>query len=840
MKENILLKIKSIGASSYFKGGALLFLIQFILLFDNYTNDQIFVSSDLVSAVNTTAPLKEFYDTTGEYPFWNPYIFGGMPAYESLSFSSVAYLPGEILIKIGNGFGLPWMFILLTHIFMAGLFTFLFLKKRGLSQASSLFGGIVYMMNPYLITMMVFGHGSQAYSAAYIPLVLFAISELWEKPSLANLGFTAAAVGFQLQSRHIQIVYYTWMMMGSYLIYSIIMEIKRKSKAIVIGRKFGYAVAALLLAFTLAAVLYLPVHSYSEWSTRGSGTGGGAGMQYATQWSFSPGEMMTFLIPSFYGFGGSTYWGDMPFTDYPNYMGILALLLAVYALVKKRTDLIMFLGMVIVLSLLLSFGRHFSLYYSMFYNYMPFFNKFRVPAMALILVQFSVSILAAYGLETIIKDTKKIEKPGKKKKNKNQVEKHLLYSMGGIGLMAVMAGVFKNNLLSAFLGIERGVRGNTVSQASALNTLRFELFYADFWVMLLILLIFFALLYYRTKVGIKSFIVGAVVIILTLIDLGRVDNKIMGKVQTRHSSFLDNSTRKSSLVKFFLQKIDSGEKFRIFPVRDLFSTKEFAAQGIESIGGYHAAKMGIYQSYLDISSINRSFIKKYYKISGNSRQSALRTVPEQNRDAIERDLAGLSMLNVRYIVSPYPMIEPKFKLVREYDSRESGFNFPVTYLYEFEEAMGRAWLVNEAKVFNSHQSIIEYMRQNDFDPSKVVLLTASPETALDPEATGEVTELVSTPNRVEISVTTTGQMNLVISEMYYPAGWRTYLDGEEVEFKRANYLLRSIEIPSGTHKILMRSEPPGFKLGFILTSFGYLLLVGISVNTYITRKKEKT
>ena len=58
------------------------------------------------------------------------------------------------------------------------------------------------------------------------------------------------------------------MMMGSYLIYSIIMEIKRKSKAIVIGRKFGYAVAALLLAFTLAAVLYLPVHSYSEWSTR--------------------------------------------------------------------------------------------------------------------------------------------------------------------------------------------------------------------------------------------------------------------------------------------------------------------------------------------------------------------------------------------------------------------------------------------------------------------------------------------------------------------------------------------------------------------------------------------
>ena len=563
-------------------------------------------------------------------------------------------------------------------------------------------------------------------------------------------------------------------------------------------------------------------------------------MQYATQWSFSPGEMMTFLIPSFYGFGGSTYWGDMPFTDYPNYMGILVLLLAVYALVKKRTDLNLFLGIVIVLALLLSFGRHFSLFYSMFYNYMPFFNKFRVPAMALILVQFSVAILAAYGLEAIIKDTKKPEKQGKKKKDKNSVEKTLLYTLGGIGLMVIAAGFFKDSILSAFLGIERTIRGNPVPQSAAINTLRFELFYADFWVMILILLVFLGLLYYRTKVGIKPIVIGLAVIALTLIDLGRVDTEIMGKVQTRHASFLEKATRQTSLVRFFRQKIDSGEKFRIFPVRDLFSTKEFAAHGIESIGGYHAAKLGIYQSYLDISLINRSFIEKYYKVERNSRQSALRLFPDQNRKAIERDLAGLSMLNVRYVVSPYPMLEPKFKLVQKYDSKESGFNFPVIYVYEFDEAMSRAWLVSEAKVFDSHQSIIKQMRQNGFDPAKEVLLTAAPETKLDPAATGEVTNLISTPNKVEMNVTATGQMILVISELYYPAGWRALLDGKEVEIKRANYLLRSIDIPPGTHTILMQSEPSGFKLGLILTSLGYFVLVGITVNTYMRRKKDKS
>ena len=628
--------------------------------------------------------------------------------------------------------------------------------------------------------------------------------------------------------------------MGAYLLYSIILEFKRKQEAILIGKKFGYAVVALLLAFTLAAVLYLPVYSYSEFSTRGSGAGGGAGLQYATQWSFSPGEMMTFLIPSFYGFGGSTYWGDMPFTDYPNYMGILALLLAVYALVKKRTDLNLFLGIVIVLALLLSFGRHFSLFYSMFYNYMPFFNKFRVPAMVLILVQFSVAILAAYGLETIIKNTKKPEKQGKKKKDKNSVEKTLLYTLSGIGLTAVMAGVFKNGILSAFLGIERTIRGNPVPQSAAINTLRFDLFYADFWVMILLLLVFLGLLYYRTKVGIKPIVIGLAVIALTLFDLGRVDNKIMGSVRTRHASFLEKSTRQTSLVRFFRQKIDAGEKFRIFPVRDLFSTKEFAAHGIESIGGYHAAKMGIYQSYLDISLINRSFIEKYYKVEGNSRQSALRLFPEQNRKAIERDLAGLSMLNVKYVVSPYPMLEPKFKLVQKYDSKESGFNFPVIYVYEFDEAMSRAWLVSEAKVFDSHQSIIKQMRQNGFDPAKEVLLTSAPETKLDPAATGEVTDLISTPNKVEMNVTATGQMSLVISELYYPAGWRALLDGKEVEIKRANYLLRSIDIPPGTHTILMQSEPSGFTLGLLLTLFGYLILVGIATNQIIKRKKDKS
>ena len=182
-----MIKLKALLANDYFRAISFLFLIQFYLFYSNYTDNQVFVSNDTISATNTTAPLIKFHNSTGEYPFWNPYIFGGMPSYESLSYNRFVYLTSEVLGFVKNGLGLNQLFSHLMHILMAGAFTFLFLKRRGLSQLSSLLGGVIYMMNPYLITMIVFGHGSQAFSSAYIPLVFYAISELWSRPSARNV-----------------------------------------------------------------------------------------------------------------------------------------------------------------------------------------------------------------------------------------------------------------------------------------------------------------------------------------------------------------------------------------------------------------------------------------------------------------------------------------------------------------------------------------------------------------------------------------------------------------------------------------------------------------------------
>ena len=81
-------------------------------------------------------------------------------------------------------------------------------------------------------------------------------------------------------------------------------------------------------------------------------------------------------------------------------------------------------------------------------------------------------------------------------------------------------------------------------------------------------------------------------------------------------------------------------------------------------------------------------------------------------------------------------------------------------------------------------------------------------------------------------------MMLVLSEIYYPAGWKLFLDDLPVEFKRANNILRAVEIPAGEHRVRMKAQPPNFTLGLVLTSMGYLILVGIVSRKFVKGKRR--
>jgi len=58
-----------------------------------------------------------------------------------------------------------------------------------------------------------------------------------------------------------------------------------------------------------------------------------------------------------------------------------------------------------------------------------------------------------------------------------------------------------------------------------------------------------------------------------------------------------------------------------------------------------------------------------------------------------------------------------------------------------------------------------------------------------------------------------GPSLLFLSEIYYPAGWRAFIDGEETEIYKTNWMFRSILLPPGKHKIQFIFRPNSFKIG---------------------------
>ncbi len=161
--------------------------------------------------------------------------------------------------------------------------------------------------------------------------------------------------------------------------------------------------------FTLAVIIGLliqsdnltQVYEYTSFSTRGTESileketgptkqSESDFYQYATNWSFSPGEVLTFIIPSYYGFGKSTYqgplsqnqpvevntyFGQMPFVDVAMYMGVIIFFLAVFSMIVNwKNPLVRFFTILSVIALLISFGRTFPPVYDLMFNYFPFFR----------------------------------------------------------------------------------------------------------------------------------------------------------------------------------------------------------------------------------------------------------------------------------------------------------------------------------------------------------------------------------------------------------------------------------------------------------------------------------
>ena len=396
--------IEAFEQTSPWKRGivVLLFLMLLIclLLPELVFQNKIFLVPDSKAPLSFASVGRESLEQ-GTYPLWNPYLFCGMPSFGSLAYTPYVYPVSFITHLLYEYLHFPEMAWLLLHYILAGAATYLLLRSLGVRAVISMVGGALFMLLPYYVAIGAHGHGSQVCAIAYMPLALLFARNIQvgrRRPAMA--AYLAVTLGLQMLRGHVQISYYTFLMVGLLFLFESGHALRSGDRRSILWNGL-FTAGAVAAAVGIAAVLILPVKEYAAYSIRGGG-GGGLDYGYATGWSLHPKEMLTLIIPWAFGFGKASYWGKMPFTDYPNYVGVTTVIFSVVALCIVKNRWKWFFLTAALLSTLLSFGRFWPALYDPMFRYFPYFNKFRVPVMILIVQHLALVSLMAMGLEAFL------------------------------------------------------------------------------------------------------------------------------------------------------------------------------------------------------------------------------------------------------------------------------------------------------------------------------------------------------------------------------------------------------------------------------------------------------
>ncbi|MGA9117938.1 MAG: YfhO family protein [Bacteroidota bacterium] len=769
------------------------------IIFDNAA---FAAGGDTASALSYGHAGIELEKAEGVDVLWMPYFFSGMPTFGNVAFipHNVSYLQ-TVVQKVVDLFFLngTWTWYI-VYYFLAGVFMFLLGRTWGFGRIASLIAAVTFMLAPYAIGLAPDGHGSKLMAISYIPLVVLLTHWLFEKRSLLSFGLLSAAIGTLLLTNHMQIVYYAFLVLGAYLLYHIIVDFKEHKN--LIPKKTLLLAGALLIGLCISSYIYLSVYEYSQYSMRGGGTAtasGGLTYDYATNWSWSLWDGIGLFIPGFYGLNGTPgtpYWGHvLPWTYSYIYAGLIPILLAILALTYKRTKLVIFMTILTLFIVVASLGRNFPLVYDLMFKILPFFNKFRVPSMILHLLPFTLGILAAIGYEAM--EERRLDG----KSNGNLIRAMTVISVlaGGVFLLSLAIKSPLEEFFKSFLFLKEGdlaqlrqQYGKQAPQAlEYIKNLRFEIFWKDY-------LKFFVLvaagtgaiaLYFRKTISLTVF--SASMVALVILDLAIVDARI---INPQPGTAIEENFRPDDTVNFL--KRQEGQ-FRILPLPvygDEWGDNTYAYHGIESVGGYSPAKLRIYQTMLD---------------------SCLNKGPDPS---FPLNMGVVDMLNAKYLIVPGQLPAGQFELVHVDQAKR-------LLTYRNPGALPRAWFVDSVKVVDNDHDVFTTLDAPGFNPRSLAVVQSpvSPPAVAGPDtsATAVVKEHLS--RRIVIEATTPRPALLVVSEVYYPAGWKATVDGTETEIYRTNSVLRSVVVPAGTHEVVMTFDPPVYRAGYLLSNSAWVV-----------------
>jgi hypothetical protein len=823
----------------------IILLLFLVFLSPMFFGGKTFQSGDILASKSVGPYIKNHQDG---FTLWNPLIFCGMPAYAIgtgyLWFNLICVIFSALKTFFGSFFSVEYASWAI-YLIILGVSSFMLMKSFTKNTLVSLFTGIASSFSTGIIVFLYIGHVTKLTSLCFYPLIFLLLLRFQRKIRLIDFLILVITLQLFLQGFHAQIIFYIAFSVIIYYIYFFIRYLLKKEKENLIRLvKSGLLVlGAVIIASLIQLDSFTQISEYTQYSTRGpkgiiENTKGNEDKtvtdyyEYHTDWSFSPQEVLTFIIPSYYGFGNSiykgpltngqerqvnTYFGQMRFVDVAMYMGVLIFFLGLFAIITRwKEPFVQFLTILTGIALLISFGKNFPILFDLLFYHLPSFDKFRVPSMILVIVQLNFPILAGLGVMKIIhiKEEKDLKL--------TKAIKNIAFVFTGIFVLSILLNSSLSSWfterVTAYASTLQASKPQDAQQYTALADYSSSMFTGDFIIAFIILAGAFwgAYLYLNSKFSKDLFVLA--LIILAIVDLWRID--------ARGAKYIDNPEINNmfdtpNYVNVIKNQNDK-EPFRIFNLKQ---------DG--SLGSYNYNEN--YNAYF--------LLEDYYGYSG--------VKPRAYEDLIEVvgpvNATAWRMLNVKYIITNSPAQLPGFEPI--YQSEKE-------YIYKNNLALPRAYFVN--KVENKKDiDVLNDMKTNSFDPKNIAYLNDEKVNVDAPDSTSYIHFADYKDERVSMDVNASGKNFLFLGSTYMTKGinikigsfrlfsselWKAYVDGNKSEIYKVNHGFMGVMVPKGKHNVEFIYNPTSFILSkyiaFTLSSLTILLLLFISIIEI--RKKKKS
>lgn len=796
-----------------------------------FSGKQLF-QHDIVQYRGGAKELLDYRANTGNETYWSDSMFGGMPTYQMGS-----QFKGDIIKKIDSNLNfmprpVNYLFLLFAGFFLLGM-----VVVRNWKYA--LLGATFFGLSTYFYIIIAAGHNGKVNTIEYFAPLLAGILLVYiRKQYIWGFIVTTLFMGLQIAANHPQMTYYLFLALGFLFLSELIRAIQKKTPMKHFLISSGIIAASCIIGVGMNSQRIMANSEYVKETVRGkqildndSHTSGKSGMDKESMlmWSYGRMETLNLFIPRLMGggsqepegkeimnrvqelvqenvgsqaemdriskgFSGVTYWGDQPGTSGPAYQGAIVCFLALlgffFAWKKYRYWI---LG-ASILTILLAWGSNFMPLSDFFIDYVPFYNKFRAPSSILVVVELLFPLIAILGLYRFFTDEKLTEE---------YKQKILLYVGGGtLGFLLILL-IFGKSLLGFATENEK-----TYFPPFLLDYLvdeRYKLFRIDAIKAFIYVAIAAAALFLTLKKKLNQNIALVVIGVVSLFDLWSVnkrylnDENYVDKIfaenpfQTESSDLLAEKVQGNPNLESILSNVNINKTLETIAEKDkthyriynqtLGVTSETNTSYFKaSIGGYHAVKLRRYDDVL------------------NEYINSIDSVKTPN---------VLNLLNAKYMVfggPDQPQVVPNPK------------------------ANGNAWFVSDLKFVDSPNQEIKSI--GTIDNKKTAVIASSDKSYFDnkpvqADSTAFINLTKYQPNELEFKSQSKTPQLAVFSEVYYPHGWKMFVDEKEVPYIKADYLLRAVHVPAGNHHIRMVFEPEVIEKGkwLSLLSFGLFILL---------------